>query len=171
MNRKKYKLKTKSLLLVSRNRKFIIKNHMFLEETTLHIFLQSLLRDGKRSKSEVLLLTALKLLQPLGYPSQLLHLAAENLLDIVEISPVRTGKKVRMVARASGAARQHRRSPYLIARRLRSRRFLGQPFIGNLTKELVSSLYFPEESARRTLQVLIFSAGFLNLRYLYKRWY
>ena len=120
-------------------------------------------------RAENTLLRALKLLQPVGYPTQLLHVASENLADMVEISPIRTGKKVRMLARNSSITRQQQRSPYLIARRLRSRRFQGQSFLTNFIKEVISSVYFPEESARRAVQSLVFSAGYLNLRYLYKR--
>lgn len=168
---KRTKLTVKPLLLISLTRKYIIRNHIYLEESTPHFYIQSMIRSGGKAKAELLLLSTLKLLQPVCNPSQLLHKAAENLVDLIEISPVRTGKKVRMIARAASSARQHKRSPFLLSKRLRNRRFQGASFANKLAKEIISSIYYPEESARRALQSLVFSAGFLNLRYLYKRWY
>lgn len=154
-----------------KTRRYILKNHIFLEDRLIWTYMQGLTISGNKPKAEKTLIRALSLLQQIQTPTKSLYISAKNLMEIVEISPIRTGKKVRMLARPSSAARQLKRSPQLLVRRLRAHRFIGQSFLKKFLKEIYASLYYPSDSERRHIHKLIFTAGYLNLRYLRRRWY
>lgn len=81
------------------------------------------------------------------------------------------GKKVKMIPRMSSFSRQYTRGAFVLTKQLQTRKFLGRPFKRKVLKEVVSGLFFPEESFRYTQHALIYLAGFFNLRYLGKRWF
>lgn len=152
-------------------RRFIIKNSFFLAHKLPGLYIQSFIRQGKKSKAERALYTLCAKLNHIGEPLLLLSQSANSLRTPLELSPVRMGKKIKMVPRLSGEHRQTLRSIFVLASQLRTRKFVGKPFLSKLYREIISSLYVSKDSFRRSQQTTEFITGYLNLRYLNKRWF
>lgn len=71
----------------------------------------------------------------------------------------------------SDFSRQYTRSAFVFADKLLARKFLGRSFIQKMFKEIISGLFFPEESYLYAQHSLVYMAGFFNLRYLNRRWF
>lgn len=76
-----------------------------------------------------------------------------------------------MIPRLSAFQRQFVRSAFFLSSALRSRQTAGAAFIAKIYKEIVSGLFFADESTRMAQQAIVYMAGFFNLRYLSKRWF
>lgn len=155
----------------AQTRRFIIKNSLFLSQRLPSLYIQSFMLQGQKEKSEILFYKLCLKLNSIGDPLLLLAQSSTNLRTPLELSPVRMGKKIKMVPRLSGEHRQCFRGVFVLASQIRTRKFVGKPFLNKVYREIVSSIYLSKDSFRRAQQAVEFVTGYLNLRYLNKRWF
>lgn len=159
-------------LIYKSARRYVKKNHMYLETNLTWVYAQSFLKSGKRATADILVCVILARLKFIATPTMLLSLANWALSMPVEISPIRMGKKIKMIPRVCSFYRQHKRSAHDLSTQLNLRKYAGLGgFVHKVYKEVISGLFFPQESLRFTQHALVYLAGFFNLRYLSKRWF
>jgi hypothetical protein len=129
------------------------------------------MKEGQQEKSEILFFDLCLQLSNIGEPLILLSQSVDNLSTPLELSPVRMGKKIKMIPRVSSEHRQCLRSIFYLASQLRTRKFVGKAILKKTYREIISSIYFSQDSFRRAQQTTDFLTGYLNLRYLNRRWF
>lgn len=146
----KTKLKIPYYLTDTTNRLFILRNHLYLRNRLPEYFINSLLTRGYKERAENIFLFVIKKTKYILNSILLLTLLLDSLALPIELSPMRMGKKVKMVPRISSLYRQTKRSIYVLSTQARTRKFVSKAIRYKIYREIVSSIYFMQDSYRQT---------------------
>lgn len=136
-------------LLDAKLRKYIIKNHIHSNYKLPEYLIKGIMQKGKKAKAEQIFFLVIKKLKYISNFFMFLNLAVETLSNPIELSPARFGKKIKMIPRISDNFRQVKRGLYLVTTQVRARKFINKPVITKLIRELISNVYFCQDSFRQ----------------------
>jgi ribosomal protein S7 len=152
-------------------RQYIIKNNLYLKNRLPDYFIKSLMTHGRKAQAERLLTQILLRLKHVGNLLGLFTQITDSFAAPIELSPVRMGKKVKMIPRISSLYRQTKRSIYMLSTEARTRKFINKSSLNKIYREIIAGLFFYQDSFRQNQNWAVLTTGYFNLRYLNKRWF